>query len=125
LPRLQDTQPKIDRVVDGDTFWVCNERACHKIRICGINAPETGEPGYRESRTALSDLVTGKFTRCIQVGHGTPCDGRSKPTNRDRIVAQCFVGGTDVAVPMIEGAFACSWEKFSGQHYNGKGRACP
>jgi endonuclease YncB( thermonuclease family) len=115
----------VQKVVDGDTFWLCDERACHKIRICGINAPEAGQPGYRESGAALSALARGRAVRCVQVGHGTPCDGRSKPTNRDRIVAQCFTGGADIAVPMIESGFACSWEKFSGPHYKGKGAVCP
>lgn len=77
------------KVVDGDTLWVCNNFECQKFRICGINAPETGEPRYAEARDALGKLVNGKTVRCVQVGGGTPCDGRSKPTNRDRIVAQC------------------------------------
>lgn len=46
-------------------------------------------------------MVEGKEVRCIQVGGGTPCDGRSRPTNRDRIVAQCFVGDRDAAMEMI------------------------
>jgi len=89
----------VDKIVDGDTLWVCDESACHKIRICGIDAPEKGEPGYHESAEALRKLVEGKAVRCVQVGSGTPCDGRSKPTNHDRIVAQCFVDGADIAVP--------------------------
>ena len=81
----------VDKIADGDTFWVCDTNACHKIRLCGADAPERGEPGYRESTEALRKLVEGKVVRCVQVGNGTPCDGRSKPTNYDRIVAQCFV----------------------------------
>ncbi len=81
----------VDKIIDGDTLWVCEATACHKIRVCGINAPEKGEPGYQKSGEALKRLVQGKPVHCIQVGNGTPCDGRSKPTNHDRIVAQCFV----------------------------------
>ena len=116
----------VDKIVDGDTFWVCDVSACHKIRVCGINAPEKGKPGYRESGEALSQLVEGKAVRCAQVGNGTPCDGRSKPTNHDRIVAQCFVNGADIAVPLVEQGFACDWVKFSGGAYssNGKGDRC-
>ena len=87
----------VDRVVDGDTFWVCDGTACHKIRLCGADAPEKGEDRYRESAEALEALVRGKSVHCVQVGGGTPCDGRSRPTNRDRIVAQCFVGEIDIA----------------------------
>ena len=63
-------------------------------------------------------LVEGEVVRCLQVGNGTPCDGRSKPTNYDRIVAQCFVDGADIAVPMVEQGFACDWVKFSGGAYS-------
>jgi endonuclease YncB( thermonuclease family) len=77
----------VDKIADGDTFWVCDENACNKIRLCGADAPEKGEPGYEQSAEALGRFVEGKAVRCIQVGGGTPCDGRSKPTNYDRIVA--------------------------------------
>jgi endonuclease YncB( thermonuclease family) len=115
------------KVVDGDTLWVCSNFECQKFRICGVNAPEVGEPGYAEARGALSNLVKGKTVRCVQVGGGTPCDGRSKPTNRDRIVAQCFADGSDVAKHLVEEGFACDWTKFSGAHYSqdGKGKICP
>jgi len=115
----------VDKIVDGDTLWVCDARACHKIRICGIDAPEKGEPGYHESAEALRKLVEGKAVRCVQVGSGTPCDGRSKPTNHDRIVAQCFVDGADIAAPMVEQGFACDWVKFSGGAYSHNGNGAP
>jgi endonuclease YncB( thermonuclease family) len=115
------------KVVDGDTLWVCNNFECQKFRICGINAPEAGEPGYNEARDALGKLVEGKAVRCLQVGGGTPCDGRSKPTNRDRIVAQCFADGDDVAKQLVERAYACDWVRFSGGYYSqdGNGKTCP
>ena len=67
-----------------------------------------------------SELVFRKTVRCIQVGQppGTVCDKRSKPTNRDRIVAQCFVDNHDIAEPMVKGGYACDWVKFSGGHYS-------
>lgn len=116
----------VDNVADGDTFWVCDEKACHKIRLCGADAPERGEPGYQRSADALRQLVEGKVVRCVQVGSGTPCDGRSKPTNYDRIVAQCFVDRADIAASMVEQGFACDWVKFSGGAYsnNGNGNRC-
>ena len=48
----------VDKVVDGDTLWVCDATACHKIRVCGISAPEKGEPGYAESGEALRLLAS-------------------------------------------------------------------
>jgi endonuclease YncB( thermonuclease family) len=75
----------------------------------------------------LRVLVEGKRVRCIQVGEGTPCDGKSKPTNRGRVVAQCFIGNTDIAAFLVERGLVCDWKRFSGGHYSrgGKGHVCP
>jgi endonuclease YncB( thermonuclease family) len=115
-------------VIDGDDIELWTDSAPPKrIRLCGIDAPEQGCPGYGEATKELRALVEGKQVRCIQVGGGTPCDGRSRRENRGRIIAQCFVESTDVAGSLVERGFACDWERFSGGHYsrNGKGRACP
>ena len=118
-----------DKIIDGDTFWLCDLTACHKIRVCGINAPERGEAGSHELRDALAGLMKGIQIRCVQVGEGTPCDGRSKPTNGDRIVAQCYLGNgsVDIADQMVKQGFACDWVKFSGGRYSndGIGKRCP
>jgi endonuclease YncB( thermonuclease family) len=109
---------RVDRVVDGDTFWVCDASACTKIRLCGIDAPEKGTAGAREATAAMTALVGSKSMRCVQVGDGTPCDGRSAPTSYDRIVAQCFANGADIAIPMVEQGHACDWTRFSGDAYS-------
>jgi endonuclease YncB( thermonuclease family) len=60
---------RADRIVDGDTFWVCDAAACTKIRLCGINAPERGEPGYSTATAALTGLLASKDVgTCVQVG---------------------------------------------------------
>lgn len=118
---------RVDRVVDGDTFWLCDQTACHKIRLCGMNAPEQGEQDYQRAKQALTDMLKGKTLRCVQVGGGTPCDGRSKPVNRDRIVAQCFADDVDIGAALVATGIACDWVKFSGAAYSqgGSGRVCP
>lgn len=115
-------------VTDGDTFDLSMTDHVVKIRVCGIDAPEGGQPGSREAWSALSALVYGKTVRCIQVGQkpGTVCDHRSKPTNRDRIVAQCFVDGQDIAAALVRDGHACDWQKYSAGHYQrvAGGKAC-
>jgi micrococcal nuclease len=106
------------KVVDGDTLYVCDAAACHKIRLCGIDAPEKGDIRYKSSRSALRDLATGRQIRCVRVGDGSICDGRSKKTNHDRIVAQCFIGKTDIADVLVARGYACDWVRFSGGHYS-------
>jgi micrococcal nuclease len=117
----------VNKVVDGDTFWLCDDTGCYKFRVCGINPPERGEPGYTESKTALATIVNGKPVRCVLVGGGTPCDGKSKPVSSDRFVAQCFAQASDIATTMVEQGFACDRIKFfSGGHYSqgGNGNSC-
>jgi len=116
-------------VIDGDTFEIKLPSRSVKIRICGIDAPESGEPGSREAWAMLSQLVHRKTVRCVQVNQppGTVCDGKSKPLSRDRIVAQCFVDGTDIGAEMVRSGHACDWQEFDGGYYQRitGGRSCP
>jgi endonuclease YncB( thermonuclease family) len=114
------------KIVDGDTLYVCDDKICEKIRLCGIDAPELKAAGGKQARVALASIVTNRTVTSIRVSEGTVCDGRSKPTNRDRIVAQCFVEQADIAALMVERGQACDWVKFSGGHYSrrGQGAVC-
>lgn len=114
---------EVEHIRDGDTFTINGV----DIRLCGIDAPERDDPDYRTALDALRNLTKTSVVRCVQVGDGTVCDGRSRPTNYDRIVAQCFVGDIDIAAALIEQGVVCDWIKFSGGYYSadGKGQPCP
>jgi endonuclease YncB( thermonuclease family) len=116
----------VTHVVDGDTFDIREARRTVRIRICGIDAPESRERGGAEATRALRSIVENRTVRCVQVGGGTPCDGRSEATSYNRIVAQCFVGTTDIATEMVRRGQACDWPFFSGGHYQrvGGGNVC-
>ena len=100
-------------VLDGDMLYVGRQ----KVRLCGIDAPEWDAPGGEEATMWLRLLIAGKTVRCVPVGQGTPCDGRSKARSYDGIVAQCFVGNQDIAADMIRSGHAKDWPEFSGGHY--------
>lgn len=87
------------------------------IRLCGIDSPEAGHAGGPEATAKMAELIRGKDVQCVQVGEGTPCDGRSRPTSRKRIVAQCFAEGSDLAKEMVCSGHAVDWPKFSGGYY--------
>ena len=53
---------RVAAVIDGDDIELCTGSACTRIRLCGIDAPERGCPGYGEARAALRALVEG--SRC-------------------------------------------------------------
>jgi len=100
-------------VVDGDTLWVGRT----KIRLCGIDAPERNNPGGSEATRYLNTITRGRNIRCVIVGSGTPCDGRSRRTSYDRVVAQCFVGDADLAASLVRSGNAKDWKRFSGGYY--------
>jgi micrococcal nuclease len=123
-----DIVGRAERLRDGDTLEVCYETGCTLVRLCGIDAPNPGKPGFESSLVGLKKLVEGKSVRCRPVDEGTVCDGRAARTSVNRVVAQCFLNGTntDIATEMVAGGFACDWVRFSGGHYseNNTGEQC-
>ncbi|TYC68275.1 thermonuclease family protein [Stappia sp. BW2] len=112
----EEWKSTVSRVIDGDTFQL--SRPLIKIRLCGVDTPERGQPGYREATQFTKRLVAGNTVQCRTVGEGTPCDGRSRKKSGERFVAQCFVGGDDIATELVKSGHACAWPKYSGRHYS-------
>ena len=103
----------VSHIRDADTFLIGKQ----PIRLCGIDAPEIGTAEGKKAARFLAQIVRGNARRCIPVNEGTVCDGRSKRYNRDRIVAQCFMQGRDLAEILVREGHACDWPKFSGGAY--------
>ena len=122
IGHCQTYRGTVVRIVDGAGFILRSNGTEREIRPCGIAAPELQKLGDPQATEALRRLVEGREARCIEVrrGAGTPCDGRSMPTSRGRIVAQCFLGTgvADIAELMIRLDYACDWPKYSGGYYN-------
>lgn len=104
---------KVLHVVDGDTFDIGDQR----IRLCGVQAPERGQEGFYRSAGYVAVRYSGRPLRCIPVGAGTPCDGRSSTYSWGRLVAQCFYKGKDVARALVDRGFAVDWPIYSGGYY--------
>ena len=69
----------VTRVVDGDTFWIST--ADVRIRVWGLDAPETDQPGGSAATATLSRLISGQTLTC-----------RQRDIDRyGRIVGQCFL----------------------------------
>jgi endonuclease YncB( thermonuclease family) len=110
-------------VVDGNMFDLSTDSKKNRIRLCGIGAPEADEKGGPEATEALKALIESKAVRCVQVGGGTPCDGRARPISRKRVVARCYVveaGKPDkeVATEMVCSGHAADWPRFSNGYYD-------
>ncbi len=54
---IQNSTDTVVRVVDGDTFVISSGE---KVRLIGVDTPETDEIYYDEATTFLSDMVLGK-----------------------------------------------------------------
>lgn len=55
--------PRVDCVVDGDTFWIRGE----KVRIADINAPETHDAGCPAER-ALGERAAWRLVTLLNAG---------------------------------------------------------
>ena len=51
---------KVTSVADGDTFTMESETGKVRVRICGIDAPERGQPGYGQAAGVLANMIEGK-----------------------------------------------------------------
>jgi endonuclease YncB( thermonuclease family) len=76
VPASADYLGKVIAVADGETFTMEAESGKVRVRICGIDAPERGQPGYGQAVGALASLVEGKQVHGLQVGESTVFDGR-------------------------------------------------
>lgn len=97
---------QVHRITDGDTFRVYDLGPA--IRIWGLNAPETDEPGGTAATQALTRLIAGQTLTC-----------QIRDVDRySRIVGQCFLpNGRDIAAEMIGLGAATEYCRYSGGHY--------
>lgn len=89
-------------VCDGDTVHVRRNFSRVKVRIAGIDAPETEQPCGEESREHLKDLIEGRQVevRLLDIDiYG-------------RYVSQVRCEGRDVGLAMLQAGFAWPYFRF-------------
>ncbi len=86
---------RVARVIDGDTVLLEDGR---KVRYAGINAPELGDPGSRESMQANNLLVGGKEVRLEF--------GPRRTEKYERLLAYVYVGRMLVQAELIKQGWA-------------------
>lgn len=92
----------VPQIIDGDTLDIKGNR----IRLAGMNAPETGRSRNdqngrarmcgRDAAAAMDSLVGGKTVRCAVIGED----------DYGRAVAVCRAAGADVGAEMVGAGFA-------------------
>jgi micrococcal nuclease len=90
----------VTNVVDGDTLDVYE-----RVRLSGINTPETGECYYQEAKDRLGDLVLGK-----EVYLESDVSDRGK---YGRLLRYVYVSGENVNLLLVEEGYAKVHDKYA------------
>lgn len=93
------TEVKILAVGDGDKVLVDDGTNQQIIRILGIDAPELGQPFFKEAKENLSKLLTGKKVLLVYSLHNLKDAEGYFP-------ARIFVDKKDVGLNLLETGFA-------------------
>lgn len=95
---------RASKIADGDTITLIDaQRKTYKVRLFGIDSPESDQPYYHAAKRALSKLVSGKSVR-IDV----------KDTDRyGRVVGTVFLDGRNVNLEMVKLGYAWWYEYYA------------
>ncbi len=98
-------QGRIVGVADGDTVTILDaEKKQHKIRLGGIDAPESSQAFGQSSKKNLSDMV---FNRQV----GADCVKRD---NYGRLVCKILVDGNDANLEQVRSGLAWHYKQYQG-----------
>ena len=90
-------------VADGDTVTVLDSNDVqHRIRLSGIDAPESHQAFGTQSKKSLSDLVFGKDVTVIY----------DKTDQYGRLVGKIIVNGQDVNLEQVKEGMAWHYKEY-------------
>jgi micrococcal nuclease len=97
---------RIIRVVDGDTVALQEEHGdIHKIRLAGIDAPESRQPFGQQAADLLRGLVLGEHVRTLSY----------KNDRYGRTIATIFLHDQDINLAIIDAGFAWHYKKYASE----------
>ena len=100
---LVELRGKIIHVTDGDTVGILVGNETIKIRLEGIDAPESKQAFGTKSKEALAKLVAGKDTVVKKTGED----------RYQRTLGTIYVGQTNVNEKMVADGWAWHFKKYS------------
>lgn len=104
----------VPSVTDGDTLRIGDA----KVRLFGIDAPESKQTCERDGVTWLCGQEAGKALRELVAGQSLTCDERDKD-RYGRIVAVCILpDGRDVGAVMVSSGLALDYAQYSEGIYS-------
>lgn len=95
-------QGHIVRVSDGDTVTLQSETGTLKIRLAGIDAPESQMPHGREAKSHLAAMVLGKEVQAIF----------HKKDRYGRTIATLMLNTKDVNLAMLQAGMAWHYKQY-------------
>ena len=97
-------QGRVVNVTDGDTVTLLDDQqALHKIRLAGIDAPESAMPYGHEAGRFLVGMVLGKVVQAVTY----------KQDRYGRTIATLMVGTKDVNLAMIQAGLAWHYKHYA------------
>jgi len=93
---------KVTNVVDGDTLDLNNSE---RVRLSGINTPETGECYYQEAKSELENLVLNKEVYLEK--------DISNKDKYDRLLRYVYINDLLVNSYLIQNGYAKVYDKYS------------
>ena len=105
----QDYNMTVTEVVDGDTFYLGNG---DKVRMLGINTPESGRPYAQEATDFLTNMILGKEVTLVNDSKNGDSDSYG------RLLAHVYVNDTFVNYEIIKAGFAFHYPYTSGTDFD-------
>ena len=100
---LADIEGVISRVIDADTVIIKNEKGDkYKVRLLGIDAPETRQHFGKEAKNYLSNIVLGKAL--IVIG--------SNEDRYKRLLGKLVLDGEDINLNLVKNGMAWHYKRF-------------
>lgn len=94
---VESFEGKVVKVIDGDTLQILdNQNSNIRVRLYGIDAPESKQAWGQKSKQALSTAVAGKTVKIVN--HGPDVYGRELGT--------IWLDGYDINASMVDSGLA-------------------
>lgn len=102
---VEEITGKVVGVTDGDTITVLVNKESIKVRLEGIDAPESGQSFGTKSNQALSEMVFGKKVTIKKTGED----------RYGRTLGVVVVGDVDANAKMIQDGWAWHFKKYNDE----------
>ena len=106
------------RVIDGDTL----EIGYHKIRIEGIDAPETRQTCGSSDNTWPCGNAATNLMRSLSSNQTVLCKGH-EIDRYQRLIACCFVDDLDLGETLVRNGLALAYRQFSDRYIDAENNA--